>query len=229
MGMKIEDGSAVMRAVSWSDQDVEKGAATSLPGTLPSTSLGAMSFSLSDSVHDLLWEQMEPMVSENPSEAAELGIQSKDDLKAILGSEIAISVDMDEASSPVVGVKVRTDDAAKHESFLELLGSEMGAQGLDHVTDGDVVTTTFGQSASEFGNPAQKLSDNETASKLIEGSGDAQAQIWVDVPAILAIPEFDLDENDEMMQNLKPLSGIGMSSSFLDGDYAESFIRVGTK
>lgn len=229
MGVKIEGGAAVMRAVSWSDQAVEKGAATSLLQTLPSTSLGAMSFSLSDSVHDLIWEQLEPMVSESPAEAAELGIQSKDDLKAVLGSEIAVSIDMDEYGSPIVGMKVRTPDTAKHEAFLELIGYQLGAQGLDHVTDGDLVTTAFGQSANELADPAETLSDNETVGNLTEGSGDAQAVLWVDVPAILAIPELGLDDSDEMVQNLKPLSGIGMSASFMDGNYTETFIRVGTK
>lgn len=229
MGMKIEDGSAVMRAVSWSDQDVAKGPATTFLGALPGASLGAMSFSLSDSVHDLLWEQLEPLLAEDPETGEAVGLQSKDDLKAILGSEMAIAVSMDENSQPIIGIKVRTSDVAKHEEFLQTMGEAFGEGAIEHVTDGDIVTTTFGQSPSEFANPADKLADNETATKLTEGSGDPQAVMWVDLPAILAIPDLGFDESDEMMQNLKPISGIGMSSSILDDDYAETFIRLGTK
>lgn len=229
MGLKIEDGSAVMRAVSWSDQDVSKGAATTFLGTLPSASLGALSFSLSDSAHTLLWEQMEPLLAQDPEFAAMLGIESGDDLKAILGSEMAIAVGIDEYDQPTFGLKVRTDDVAKHEAFLETLGAQLGEDALQSVTEGDVIVTTFGVPTNEFAAPAESIADNETASKLTKASGDPQAAMWVDVPAILALPMLGLDESDEMVQNLKPLSGVGMSSSFLDDDYAETFVRVGTK
>lgn len=229
MGLKVEDDSAVMRAVSWTDQDLADGPATSLLGSLPATSIGAMSFSLSDTVHDMLWEQMEPLLAETPEVGSQLGIQSQDDLRAILGSELAISIELGEDGAPAVGVKVRTDDPAKHGTVLETMSSDMGAEGIEYSTDGDVVTTTFGQSLSGFTNPAETLADNETVTKLTKGSGDPQSMMWVDVPAILAIPELGLDESDEVVQNLKPLSGVGMSSSFLGDGYAESFVRVGTK
>ncbi|MEO7588033.1 MAG: DUF3352 domain-containing protein [Arachnia sp.] len=229
MGMKIEDGSAVVRAVSWSDQDVTEGPATTFLNSLPSAALGAMSFSLSDSVHDALWKQVEPLLAESPEAGEQLGISSKEDLRAILGSEMAIAVGMDQNNSPTVGIKVRTDDVAKHESFLDTLGNEMGVGGLEHVADGDVVTTTFGQPIDGFTNPGGTLAENETTQKLTKGSGDAQAVMWVDLPAILAIPGLGLDTDQEMMRNMEPLSGIGMSSSILGDDYAETFIRVGTK
>lgn len=229
MGMKIEDGSAVMRAVSWSDQDLADGPATSFLGSLPATSVGAMSFSLSDSVHEVLWEQVDPLLAESPEMGDALGIQSQDDLRAILGSELAVALEVGQDGMPAVGVKVRTDDPVKHESFLETLGTDLGMAGIEHVTDGDVVTTTFGQSPADFSNPADTLGDNETVTELTRGSGDPQSVMWVDVPAVLAMPELGLDESDEMMQNLEPLSGVGVSSSFLGDGYAESFVRVGTK
>lgn len=227
-GIKIEDGVAVLRGVSKSGQEIgDAELADDFISSLPAGGLGVLGSAFSAETIDLLWEQLEPMYAQDPSMFEAFGISSADDLKAVLGNQLAVTFGFD-GQRPSVGIKVETDDPAKHQEVLETIASGIGIPDVQHSTDGNTVFTTWGMSPDALANPSETLGDNEAFGKVTETSGDTQAVLWVDVPALLANQALGLGGTEEA-KYLEPISGVGISGSTLDDGYAEFFVRVGTK
>lgn len=229
-GMKIEDGAATLKALVASNEDI---AAADVDDafitSLPARSLGAMGFGVSDDVIDMAWEQLQALGQTQPGLLEQLGISSDDDLRAVLGKQIAVTVDFAN-DMPAVGLKVRTDDPAKHQEVLEGLLGAIGIPGIQHQTDGDVVHSTFGMSPDQLANPTETLADHDAFAQLTETSGDAEGIVWIDMPNVVALlPQLGVPTGDEIYLNLEPLSGVGISGSNIGDGYQEVFVRVGTK
>lgn len=227
-GIKIEDGMAVLRGISKTGQEVgDAELDDDFVDSLPAGGLGVLATAFSPEAINLAWEQLQPTYEQNPRMFEEFGITSADDLAAVLGNQLAVTFSWS-GQMPSVGIKVETEDPAKHQQVLETLAQVMGLPDVQHSTDGNVVHTTWGMSPDELANPSEKLGDNEAFDDVTETSGDTQSVLWVDVPAILGNQTLGLG-NSEEARNLEPISGIGISGSTLDDGYAEFFVRVGTK
>ena len=227
-GIKISDGMAVLRGVSLSSQEIgDAELADGFVSSLPAGGLGVLASAFSAESIDLLWQQLQPMYEQDPSMFDAFGVTSADDLGAVLGNQLALTFGW-QGEEPQIGIKVSTDDPAKHQEVLETIASGIGIPGVQHSTDGDTVHTTWGMSPDELANPAETLGDNEAFGDVTETSGDTQSVLWVDVPALLSNEALGLG-NSEEAKYLEPISGVGISGSTLDDGYAEFFVRVGTK
>ncbi|GAB3820203.1 hypothetical protein GCM10028820_25560 [Tessaracoccus terricola] len=227
-GIKVEDGNAVLRGISKSSQEIGDAELTDdFVSSLPAGGLGVLGSAFSAESIDLLWEQLAPMYQQDPAMFDAFGISSADDLRAVLGNQLALTFGW-EGQQPQVGIKVDTDDPARHQEVLEAIASGIGIPGVQHSTDGNTVYTTWGMSPDALASPSETLGDHEAFGSVTETSGDTQSVLWVDVPAILGNQALGLG-NSEEAQYLEPISGIGISGSTLDDGYAEFFVRVGTK
>lgn len=227
-GIKIEDGVAVLRGVSKSTQEIgDAELDDDFVNSLPAGGLGVLGTAFSAESIDMLWEQLEPMYAQDPSMFEAFGVSSAADLKAVLGNQFALTFGW-EGQQPSVGIKVETDDPAKHQEVLETIASGIGIPDVQHSTDGNTVFTTWGMSPDALANPSEKLGDNDAFETVTETSGDTQAVVWVDVPALLANEALGLGGSEEA-KYLEPISGVGISGSTLDDGYAEFFVRVGTR
>ena len=86
MGMKIEDGAAVIHAVSWSETPMTQASTASFIDSLPAGNLLSMGLAIDDAAYDMMWEQLQPLL-DDPSTAevfTDFGIETKEDIKAFL-------------------------------------------------------------------------------------------------------------------------------------------------
>ncbi|MCC2592348.1 DUF3352 domain-containing protein [Tessaracoccus sp. OS52] len=227
-GLRIEDGTAVMRAVSWSSQSAgDSELDAEFVRSLPAAGLGALGYAFSDEAVNLLWEQLAPTLRESPEMGSMFGVESEEDLRTLLGSQFAASVGW-EGSEPRVGIKVKTDDPAGHQQIMQTLAQALGVPGVQHSTDGNTVYTTYGMRPEELSNPSERLGDKEEFDELTASTGDAQTAVWVDLPAILASESLGLSGSPQA-QSLAPISGVGMSGGTVGDGYTEIFLRVGTR
>lgn len=227
-GIKIEEGTAVFRSVAWTEQKVSKANVDSgFFNSMPANGLGTLGLALSDDIIKQLWTQLQEMEkNQSPGTLAELGLTSADDLRAVLGNQLAATVTMGSNNQPALAIKVKTPDVAKHQSLLEKLIGQSGAP-ITSKVDGDTVYWSM-EGSPDLQNPGDKIGDNATYKKLVATGGDQQMVLFVDVPKILTIADEQFSLDAETKDNFGKISGVGIAASVIDDHYTESFVRVGT-
>lgn len=233
MGFDIEDGTAVIQGVVSSaemtahhNEDV-----TSLVADLPASDL-VMGIAISDATYDELWKQLDqaPDVKE---QLASAGITSLDDLKAVFGRRLALAADYGATAMgdrmPVMGIAVETENPAKHTEVVSQLVQTFDSQAeLQHEVIDGTAFTTLGMSPAEMADPASTAGDNEVYDTVV-ASDDADQVVFVDVAGLLDAFRDAFGADDQMLQNVEPITGLGVTSSAVDGEYTDVRVRVGTK
>ncbi|WGT46471.1 hypothetical protein [Tessaracoccus lacteus] len=196
-------------------------------GNLSADSLFALATATNDDSISRIWEA----VSANETATAwaqQFGLTSQDDLGALLGESLGLTLGMDEAGSPVLGAALVGDDAARQKEILDQLDTTLqqsGATGLRIEQDGDTGVIALGQEVSDVTNPASKLSSLDGWSKLVDGP--AQSVLYVNVPAILADQNLAalVQQSSDLQAWLEPVSGMAVTST-QDSSTVEALVRV---
>jgi len=201
-----------------------------LAGSMPADWLGSLTFSLSPSLVNKMWENIDSLPASSQRQLKNLGISSADDLHALVGTQFSVAFTGD-SNTLRAGFKVRTKDPEKHKSIVEKITRTGSLKDAKTTVEGDTVTTTFGTDIGTFSNPGEKLSANSDYEKLTKGIDNPQAAAWVNVPQVLKA----MDKNSsngmpkQLKENLESISGIGMVAGQIDDHYFDSWVRVGTK
>lgn len=226
-GLKIDDGNAVVRSVmATEDFELPEGGGTDeLVGALP-----AGMFVAGGQIPDATYQQLWDVISSDPnvmSGLSQYGITTVDDLRAVVGSQLGISVSITN-DMPVFGLAVQTDNPDLHSQVVSRLLTDMGLHDAQHEVIGDLAYTTYGMSPSEMAEPANPASGIEAYDELTEGSGDVHSVAYLDMDQLVQFMDRT-GADPQLTENLAPISGIGITGSKLNDTYAESFIRIGTK
>ena len=227
LGLHVEDNMLTLHASFASD--VENGKSESVKdfvGSLPAEAPLAFGLAFNDEMISQLWKQLAD-TPELQQQLAQFGIESEDDVKALLGKQLAAAIDGDAAGGDVsdvkVGVKVATDDVERHNAILDPVFEQLEAQGgeapVERGADGNTVTYTRGYSADEVTGGA--LKDNDLYKKVV--TDDAQAIMFVNMNAVSELAGSNMDE--ESKQYVDPIAAIGMTST-VDGQRTKGIVRV---
>ena len=207
-GLKAENDNITLKASVYSAKAVKQdGSIKDFVGSLDGNSVGAFGASISEDTVNELWKQLEPMLGQQP----QLGqlFTSVDDLKALLGSKVAASVNF-ASDAPQVGVKSESHDPAKQGEILDKILSE-AMPGLERKTEGNVTAIGYGMTADSVLNPSTKLSDNAAYKKAIDGVGNPTGIVWVDLQRVTqVIPEYESSVPPEAKEALAPLAGVAL-------------------
>ena len=231
-GLKVQDGTIALRTITWQkDEFKDRGEnVKDLAGSMPADWLGSLTFSLSPSLVNKMWENIDSLPASSQRQLKNFGISSADDLHALVGTQFSVAFTGD-SNTLRAGFKVRTKDPEKHKSIVEKITRTGSLKDAKTTVEGDTVTTTFGTDIGTFSNPGEKLSTNSDYEKLTKGIDNPQAAAWVNVPQVLKA----MDKNSsnglpkQLKENLESISGIGMVAGQIDDHYFDSWVRVGTK
>ena len=231
-GLKVQDGTIALRTITWQKDEIKDRGENvkDLAGSMPADWLGSLTFSLSPSLVNKMWENINSLPASSQRQLKNLGISSADDLHALVGTQFSVAFTGD-SNTLRAGFKVRTKDPEKHKSIVEKITRTGSLKDAKTTVEGDTVTTTFGTDIGTFSNPGEKLSANSDYEKLTKGIDNPQAAAWVNVPQVLKA----MDKNSsnglpkQLKENLESISGIGMVAGQIDDHYFDSWVRVGTK
>ena len=231
-GLKVQDGAIALRTITWQKDEIKDRGENvkDLAGSMPADWLGSLTFSLSPSLVNKMWENIDSLPASSQRQLKNFGISSADDLHALVGTQFSVAFTGD-SNTLRAGFKVRTKDPEKHKSIVEKITRTGSLKDAKTTVEGDTVTTTFGTDIGTFSNPGEKLSANSDYEKLTKGIDNPQAAAWVNVPQVLKA----MDKNSsngmpkQLKENLESISGIGMVAGQIDDHYFDSWVRVGTK
>ncbi len=232
MGLKVQDGAIALRTITWQKDEVKDRGENvkDLAGSMPADWLGSLTFSLSPSLVNKMWENINSLPASSQRQLKDLGISSADDLNALVGTQFSVAFTGD-SNAFRAGFKVRTKDPEKHKSIVEKITRTGSLKDARTTVEGDTVTTTFGTDIGAFSNPGEKLSANGDHEKLTKGIDNPQASAWINVPQVLKAVDKGSGNGlpTQLKENLEPISGIGMVAGQIDDHYFDSWTRVGTR
>ncbi len=232
MGLKVQDGALALRSITWQkDETKDRGEnVKDLAGSMPADWLGSFAFSLSPTLVNRMWENLNSLPDSSQRQLKNLGLSSADDLNALVGTQFSVALTGD-SNKLQAGFKVRTKDPEKHKSIMEKIAKTGSLKDAKTTVEGDTVITTFGTDIGAFSNPGEKLSANSDHEKLTKGIDNPQASAWVNVPQVLKTVDKGGSNGlpAKLKENLEPISGIGMVTGQIDDHYFDSWVRVGTK
>ena len=168
---------------------------------------------------------------------AESGLDLPGDVETLLGSSTAISISKDfdfEAASMSkdgtgvpVAVTVKGDPAAIDKVLQKIRAQDPGTAALDTDASGDLVamgpTPAYRQEVLAGGH----LGDSEAFRGVIPDAGDAGVVVFVDFNDLDKLVSQLASGDQQVVDNLAPLSALGFSS-WMDGDVARMSLKVST-
>jgi len=226
-GLHVEENMLTLHTTFESELNYGKSdSANDFVGSLPADAPAAFGVAFNDEMISQMWKQLAG-TPEVKDQLTQVGIQSEEDLKALLGKQLAVALDgvpgQGGGGDVKVGVKVATGDVERHKAIVDPLFEQMEAQGgelpVERGADGDTVTYTRGYSADEVTGGA--LKDSDLYKKVV--TDDAQAIVFVNMNAVSELAGSNMDE--ESKQYVDPIAAVGMTSS-VDGQRTKGIVRV---
>ncbi|TCC50073.1 DUF3352 domain-containing protein [Kribbella capetownensis] len=116
-----------LKGIASGDQSIKVNSADAADviSQLPDSTAGALAVSGGESLIDTMWKQMEKAANGNLEQltqgfAEETGLKLPDDLKVVLGKNLALAIDKDTSNGPKIAARLETDPA-KAEPVVEKL------------------------------------------------------------------------------------------------------------
>lgn len=226
-GLHVEENMLTLHASFESELDYGKSESVKdFVGSLPADAPAAFGVAFNDEMISQVWKQLAG-TPEVKDQLTQVGIQSEEDLKALLGKQLAVALDgvpgQGGGGDVKVGVKVATGDVERHKAIVDPLFEQMEAQGgelpVERGADGDTVTYTHGYSADDVKGGA--LKDNDLYKKVV--TDDAQGVVFVNVNVLSERLGKDIDQ--EAKAYVDPIAAIGVTSSG-EGKRSKGTVRV---
>ena len=219
-GIHAEDDALEIEGLNFGVSDLgtagQVDAPSELVRTLPEDTIAAFGLGGPGERAVQAWEQLAAtgMLGTIQDEAGEVGISLPDDLRWLLGSDLAIAM-LGDVENPAVGARVATDDPQRALGVIEdTLGPRAGLQTFSSPAEGGFVVATDQGTAAALGTDGT-LGETESFQRAVADLDDPVAVAYVDVAAIL-------DQVDEPAgegfgpDDLEPLDAVGMSSQWTD-------------
>lgn len=180
-----------------------------------------------DAVFDQLWSALEG-TGNGSATLKEFGIESVDDLKALLGRSVGVEVSMVDGM-PVVGAKLETDNPARQKEIFEKINAllEGSGQQLTLEQEGNTGIIAYGQSAQNVLSPSSKLGDLDAFRKVVDGK--AQSVVFLNIEALKALPDYDSLQSSlgtQVAEVIEPMTSIGLVANSIGDHYTESNLHI---
>jgi hypothetical protein len=149
-----------LKGIARGDQSVKVDGADAgeLIGQLPDTTAGAIAVSGGENLVDTMWKQVEKASNGNLEELTEefteeTGLTLPDDLKSLLGKNLAVAIDKDAGNGPKIAARMETDPAKAEpvvQKLTTLLRSKAEANiPIETAKDDDSLVVATDQSYAE--------------------------------------------------------------------------------
>lgn len=227
-GLKAENGTALLQMVSTTEAALGQGPdATQIVGQLPASGSGFAAFSISDQLVTTVWDTLKGSADRQGGDLAAVGLESKEDLKTLLGDQIGLAVP--NADTFGVVVKSKSADPAKQEAKVrQVIKAIAGDSTSDplagmvlEIRDGYLTFATSGLTTTASAPSAEYQ-------KLTAGDGTPQSVLYLDVPNALRQLEA-ANPSSDVPADLKVLTGLGVRSWNTDDHHATTVVRLGTR
>jgi hypothetical protein len=191
--LRFDSSYVELKGIARGDQSVKVNSADAgdIIGQLPDTTAAAVAVSGGESLVDTMWSQLEKSSNGNIKEMTEeiegeTGLSLPDDLKTLLGKNLAVAVDKNADDGPQIAARLETDPAKAEpvvEKLVNLLQRKAGNVPVRQAKDDDtlVVATTeeYAQRVLKSGN----LGDSETFKQTLPDTKGAVTIGYLDFTA----------------------------------------------
>jgi hypothetical protein len=169
----------------------------------------------------------------------ETGLDIPDDVETLFGDAAVLSVDSDidpdavvnstDGSDVPVALKVKGDAEAVEEVLDKLRGQAAPDDALvfDSDSEGEFVAIGPNEDYRAAVLEDGDLGDNDVFEDVVREADSANAVLFVNLDELEDLIEEALEGDDEAIDNLRPLSGFGIST-WTDDDTAHSVVRITT-
>ena len=214
--------------------------------TLPGDTAAAFGVGFADNWFTDLLEFYGPMIggTEDVDEliaqmSEETGLDIPADVETLFGDAAVLSVDSDidpdavvnstDGSDVPVALKVKGDPEAVEEVLDKLRGQAAPDDVLvfDSDSEGDFVAIGPNEDYRAAVLEDGDLGDNDVFEDVVREADSASAVLFVNIDELEDLVEEALEGDDEAIDNLRPLSGFGIST-WTDDDTAHSVVRITT-
>ncbi len=200
---------------------------------LPDTTAGAVAVSGGENLVDTMWQQMDKASNGNIKQlteqiSEETGLTLPDDLKSLLGKNLAVAIDKDSANGPKIAARMETDPA-KAEPVVEKLTTLLHERSsanvpIETAKDDDTLVLATDKDYAEQVLKGGNLGQSENFKQALPDTKGAVTVGYVDFEAAGSLsPRFSSDKDLAALR-----SGGFVARSTGDGQ-AEFSLRVVAK
>ena len=222
------------------------GAGADVMSTLPSDTTAAFGVGFDDGWFTSLMEYTAPYIGDTDDidelmaqMEDESGLELPEDVETLLGESAVLSVGSDfdpdsffestDGSDVPIALKVK-GDADEIEAVLEKLRAQFPADEtavLDSQTEGDVIVIGPNADYREHVLGEGDLGDSDVFQDVVREADAADLVFFVNVNELDAAIEAIAEGDEELADNLKPVSGFG-STAWTEDDVAHGVLRITT-
>jgi hypothetical protein len=233
--LRFDSSYVELKGIARGDQSVKVDGADAgeLIGQLPDTTAGALAISGGENLVDTMWKQVEKASNGNLEELTqevteETGLTLPDDLKSLLGKNLAVAIDKDAANGPKIAARMETDPA-KAEPVVEKLTTLLRRKAsanipIETAKDNDSLVVATDQSYAEQVLKGGNLGGTENFKQALPDTKGAVTIGYVDFEAAGSLSERFSSET-----NLAALRSAGYVVRSTGNGEAEFSLRVVAK
>ena len=200
---------------------------------LPDTTAGALAVSGGENLVDTMWQQMDKASNGNIKQLTEqlteeTGLTLPDDLKSLLGKNLAVAIDKDSANGPKIAARMETDPA-KAEPVVEKLTTLLHERSsanipIETAKDDDTLVLATDKDYAEQVLKGGNLGQSENFKQALPDTKGAVAIEYVDFEAASSLsPRFSSNKD------LAALRSGGLVARSTGDGQAEFSLRVVAK
>ena len=200
---------------------------------LPDTTAGAIAVSGGENLVDTMWQQMDKASNGNIKQLTEqlteeTGLTLPDDLKSLLGKNLAVAIDKDSANGPKIAARMETDPA-KAEPVVEKLTTLLHERSsanipIETAKDDDTLVLATDKDYAEQVLKGGNLGQSENFKQALPDTKGAVAIEYVDFEAASSLsPRFSSNKD------LAALRSGGLVARSTGDGQAEFSLRVVAK
>ncbi len=233
--LRFDSSYVELKGIAQGDKSIKVNSADAgdLITKLPDTTAGAVAVSGGENLVDTMWQQMEKASNGNIKELTaqiteETGLTLPDDLKSLLGKNLAVAIDKDSANGPKIAARMETDPA-KAEPVVEKLTTLLHERSsanipIESAKDDDTLVLATDKDYAEQVLKGGNLGQSENFKQALPDTKGAVTIGYVDFEAAGSLsPRFSSDKDLAALR-----SGGFVARSTGDGQ-AEFTLRVVAK
>jgi hypothetical protein len=191
--LRFDSSYVELKGIARGDQSVKVNSADAgdIIGQLPETTAAAVAVSGGESLVDTMWSQLEKSSNGNIKEMTqeiedETGLSLPDDLKTLLGKNLAVAVDKDADNGPQIAARLETDPAKAEpvvEKLVTLLREKAGNVPVRQAKDDDTLVVATTEEYAQRVLKAGSLGDSETFKQTLPDTKGAVTIGYLDFTA----------------------------------------------
>jgi hypothetical protein len=233
--LRFDSSYVELKGIAHGDQSVkvDNADAGDIVTKLPDSTAGALAVSGGDTLIDTIWQQIQksdnaslkPLIDQITSQT---GLTLPDDLKSLLGKNLAVAIDKDMSNGPKLAARMETDPAKAEpvvEKLTTLLRSRTPANiPIQQAKDNDTLVISTDQSYAEQVLKGGNLGQSDTFKQALPDTKGAAMIGYVDFQSLSAISQRSSSDKD-----LAALKSAGVVARSTGDGQAEFNLRVVAK